>query len=314
MIPEAFPDQDGIWVDVASQRLTLRREGQQWHWPVSTAAAGVGEQKGSYRTPRGHFRIRAAIGDQASADAVWVGRRYTGEQYTAELAARYPCRDWILGQILWLSGTQPGFNRYGNVDTRSRYIYIHGTPLSEPMGVPRSHGCIRMHGPDLLSLYSLVRPGESVWVGEDWSSPQSIADIQVSVCSWQGGYHFLRELRDAVFVNELGIPADVERDAEDPLGTHFLVWDRLGNAIGCGRLMPDGSLGRMAVLEAYRGAGVGQRLLQTMMSHARAAGYSSLKLYALCTALPFYLRVGAVPVGSEFLAAEIPHQEMRLPL
>ena len=66
------------------------------------------------------------------------GRRPTGEVWTPEVGAAAPERDWILTRILWLSGTEPGFNRLGKVDSMRRYIYIHGTPDTEPMGVPRS--------------------------------------------------------------------------------------------------------------------------------------------------------------------------------
>jgi len=96
-----------------------------------------------------------------------VGRRPTGEIYSRELSARHPQRDWILTRIIWLTGMQPGCNRGGSVDTLRRYIYIHGCPDSEPMGVPRSHGCIRMHNPDLLDLFDRVRAGMRVNILED---------------------------------------------------------------------------------------------------------------------------------------------------
>lgn len=314
MMPAAYPHQDGIWVDVFQQSLQLRRAGLHRRWTVSTALAGVGEQKGSQQTPRGQFRIRAAIGSQAIEHSVWVGRRETGECYTKELAAALPGRDWILGRILWLGGTQPGFNRFGSVDTASRYIYIHGTPESEPMGLPRSHGCVRMHTPDLLELFSMVKPGEMVWIGENWSRPQVLDDIQVSACTWQAGYTHLRQLRDSVFVQELGIPAEIERDDLDASGMHFLVWNRLGQAIGCGRIMPGGWLGRMAIAKEYRNAGVGHKLLATMCAHARTSGLMVLKLHALKAVQGFYQQAGAVPIGAAFVAAGIAHQEMHLTL
>ena len=74
----------------------------------------------------------------------------TGEIYSAALAETHPGRDWILTRILWLSGTEPGRNRLGAVDTMRRYVYIHGCPDSEPMGVPLSHGCIRMRNRDVM--------------------------------------------------------------------------------------------------------------------------------------------------------------------
>ena len=110
-------------------------------------------------TPRGRHRIRACIGQGQSPGAVFVGRRATGEIYSEELARQYPGRDWILSRILWLCGEQPGYNRHGRVDSMRRYIYIHGTPDSEPVGVPRSHGCVRMRNAHVIELFELVGPG-----------------------------------------------------------------------------------------------------------------------------------------------------------
>lgn len=134
--------------------------------PVSTALNGAGEQIDSGCTPRGWHRIRACIGEGVPVNTVFRGRRPTGEIYSAELGQTFAGRDWILTRILWLSGLEPGKNRFGNVDTMRRYIYIHGTPDSEPMGVARSHGCIRMHNEDLLALFELVRPGTKVLIHE----------------------------------------------------------------------------------------------------------------------------------------------------
>ncbi|MBA4501979.1 L,D-transpeptidase [Marinobacterium marinum] len=135
-------------------------------YTVSTALAGAGEANGSGCTPRGQHYIRACIGGNRPEGAVFIARRWTGEVYSPELAARYPERDWILSRILWLCGREKGFNRGGDVDTQRRYIYIHGTPDSEPMGVPRSHGCVRMRNADLVELFERVQPGMSVLIEE----------------------------------------------------------------------------------------------------------------------------------------------------
>ncbi len=95
-----------------------------------------------------------------------MGRRPTGEIWSPELARSQPDRDWILTRILWLSGCEYGFNRLGAVDTMRRYIYIHGTPDSELMGVPGSHGCIRMRNDDILCLFDAVVPGTPVLITE----------------------------------------------------------------------------------------------------------------------------------------------------
>lgn len=125
---------------------------------VSTAAKGAGEQNGSFRTPRGRHIVRAKIGAGAAANTVFVRRRPTGEIWTPELAAQFPDRDWILTRILWLSGCEPGRNRLGSVDTMRRYVYIHGSPDSVPMGVPGSIGCIRMRNGDIVELFDRVPP------------------------------------------------------------------------------------------------------------------------------------------------------------
>lgn len=133
-------------------------------YPVSTALKGVGEQKNSYCTPRGRHIIRAKIGKGAPVNSVFRGRRPTGEIWTPELGAQHPGRDWILTRILWLSGCEPGFNRLGNVDSMQRYIYIHGTPDTELMGQPGSHGCVRMRNSDVAALFDLVPVGTPVLI------------------------------------------------------------------------------------------------------------------------------------------------------
>lgn len=156
-----------IVIDVPSQILYLI-DGQNIlaSYPISTAKAGLGEVKDSNQTPRGKHTIRAKIGDHAPLNTVFVGRRPTGERYTQALAEQYPDRDWILTRILWLSGLEPGVNRLGEVDTMQRYIYIHGTPDEIPLSVPSSHGCIRMHGQDVIDLFNRVSVGTLVFVSE----------------------------------------------------------------------------------------------------------------------------------------------------
>ena len=153
-----------IRISLSDQRLSLLSDaGREVRvYPVSTARNGPGEVLDSGCTPRGRHVIRARIGGGAPLGAVFVGRRPTGEVHSPALAARYPDRDWVLTRILWLSGCEPGVNRLGKVDTMRRYIYIHGCPDSEPMGVPRSHGCVRMRNEDVLELFDQVRPGTLV--------------------------------------------------------------------------------------------------------------------------------------------------------
>jgi len=125
-------------------------------YSISSAKNGVGEQNGSYCTPRGRHIIRAKIGAGQPLNTVFVERRPTGETYSTELAKRQPGRDWILTRILWLSGLERGVNRMGRVDTMRRAIYIHGSPDTADMGRPGSRGCIRMRNRDIVELFDLV--------------------------------------------------------------------------------------------------------------------------------------------------------------
>ncbi len=153
-----------ITIHIPTQTLTLfDAAGRQLRsYRVSTAGNGVGEENGSFCTPRGRHVIRAKIGTGEPANTVFVKRRPTGEIYTPQLGAQYPGRDWILTRILWLCGREPGYNRWGSCDTMRRYIYIHGTPDSTELGRPGSHGCVRMRNAELMELFDLVPAGTEV--------------------------------------------------------------------------------------------------------------------------------------------------------
>jgi len=153
-----------IEIDIANQQLELFDDAGKLlrNFAVSTSAKGVGEIAGSYCTPRGKHVIRAKIGAGLPENAVLVRRRPTGEIYSSELGAKFPDRDWILTRILWLSGSEKGFNRLGETDTMRRYIYIHGTPDMVRMGIPGSHGCIRMRNTELVELFDMVPAGTEV--------------------------------------------------------------------------------------------------------------------------------------------------------
>lgn len=155
-----------ILVSIAHQKLTFFSGKKYKEYSVSTALKGVGQEKGSFCTPLGRHYVRAKVGAGQPEGAVFVGRRPTGEIYSSALNEQYPDRDWILTRILWLSGKEQGFNRLGSVDSMQRYIYIHGTPDTEPMGVPRSHGCVRMRNADVIELFEQVDPGCEVDVQE----------------------------------------------------------------------------------------------------------------------------------------------------
>ncbi len=158
-----------INISIKNQELEYRGDNGELLacYPISSGLQGVGEQKGSYQTPRGQHKIRAKIGAGLPENAILVGRRFTGELYTPELFERYPGKDWILTRILWLSGCEVGKNRLGACDTMRRYIYLHGTPDATHLGVPASKGCVRMRNRDIIELFDVVPVYTPVVIRED---------------------------------------------------------------------------------------------------------------------------------------------------
>jgi len=156
-----------IRISIKQQSLSLC-DGEQLikEYKVCTAKNGVGEQFGSECTPRGEHVVRAKIGENAPLGSVFIGRRLTGEIYNQDLNDAFPDRDWILTRILWLSGTERGKNRSGNVDTMRRYIYIHGAPDELVCSEPSSHGCVRMLNEDVAELFAAVEAGTRVVISD----------------------------------------------------------------------------------------------------------------------------------------------------
>lgn len=159
-IPETY-----LYISIAKQQLSLIKEGKpEKVYSVSTAKNGAGERMGSECTPTGWHKIRAKIGANQPLNAVFIGRRPTGEIYNSALGIEHETRDWILSRILWLAGLESKKNRYGNVDSSWRYIYIHGCPDELMLGKPESHGCIRMKNRDVIDLFNRVKTGQKVLI------------------------------------------------------------------------------------------------------------------------------------------------------
>ncbi len=142
-----------ITISIADQ--TLEYQGKTYS--ISSAKNGVGEVEGSFCTPTGRFKIAEKIGDDLEVGSVLVAREPTGEIFSKQLFDQNPDRDWILTRILWLEGLEAH-----NINTKDRYIYIHGSPDETPMSVPGSKGCIRMYNQDVIELFDKVHTGEDV--------------------------------------------------------------------------------------------------------------------------------------------------------
>lgn len=156
-----------VEISLTEQRLKLYRDKDVLEtFAISTAISGPGETSGSECTPRGRHVVFEKIGHGDEEGTVFVGRKPTGEVFNMALASKYPQRDWILTRIIRLAGDEPGYNQGGEVDTLERMIYIHGAPEGTKMGIPGSHGCIRMKNEDIVRFFELVEEGTIVNIRE----------------------------------------------------------------------------------------------------------------------------------------------------
>jgi predicted GNAT family N-acyltransferase len=137
--------------------------------------------------------------------------------------------------------------------------------------------------------------------------------LRIELVPWSAAKSEAQRIRLAVFVEEQGVPAELEMDDMDAQCVHALAFE--GNeAVGTGRLLPDGHVGRMAVLKAWRGRGVGAAILRRLVEAARERGDREVLLSAQVHALGFYRAHGFSPYGEVYQEAGIPHQAMRLRL
>lgn len=135
--------------------------------------------------------------------------------------------------------------------------------------------------------------------------------IEVRLGAWIDLRDEAAPIRYAVFVDEQKVPAEIELDDWDALSLHALALDAQGRVLGTGRLLPDGHIGRMAVLRSARGQGVGTALLRALLQAARARGDREVVLSAQTHAMPFYEKAGFIAEGDEYDDAGIPHRQMR---
>jgi len=148
--------QHHVIISVKDQKLALlEREKLVATYPVSTSKYGLGDWRGSYRTPLGEMEIAQKIGDGMPAGTVFKDRRRTGEIVLPNALGRDP----IVSRILWLRGREAQ-----NANAFGRDIYIHGTPEERNLGLPVSYGCVRMSSNDVIKLYEMVGLGAQVTI------------------------------------------------------------------------------------------------------------------------------------------------------
>ncbi len=136
----------------------------------------------------------------------------------------------------------------------------------------------------------------------------------VSLVNWHDGEPLLRAVREAVFVREQSVPQELEWDGMDDGSRHALALSLNGEAIGCGRIMPNGHIGRIAVLPQWRNMRVGTAIMEALLDEAHARGFKQVDVHAQTQAIPFYHIFGFVEYGKEFMDAGMPHRKMKLKL
>jgi predicted GNAT family N-acyltransferase len=134
--------------------------------------------------------------------------------------------------------------------------------------------------------------------------------LQTQTMTWEEARAEAEPIRFVVFVNEQKVPVEMELDEHDPVSVHVIARSK-GNAVGTGRLLPDSHIGRMAVLKAWRGKGVGAAMLKTLIGVARKRGDKEVVLSAQTHALQFYRKYGFASEGAVYPDCGIPHQDMR---
>ncbi len=140
------------------------------------------------------------------------------------------------------------------------------------------------------------------------------APFTIRILAWSEALALARPVREAVFIEEQRVPRELEWDEWDEVSDHVVAYDMKGRAIGTARLLPDGRIGRMAVLREWRRRGVGAALMEALLQQAREQSMSRVALHAQTHAAGFYRRFGFSERGGEFLEAGIPHVEMTLEL
>jgi len=170
-LPEAFraaceraglaPTTHCLHVRTATQTMVHFHGTSETEFTISTATAGTGQQNGSFQTPLGLHRIAEKIGEGEPVGTVFKGRM------SVATGGKGDPKALITDRILWLEGLVPGLNQGGDVDSRDRYIYIHGVGDESRLGQPNSQGCIHIAAADLLPLFEAVPEGSLVFISEN---------------------------------------------------------------------------------------------------------------------------------------------------
>lgn len=288
-------------VDIKSQTLyVMQAQEEVGRYLISTAKKGAGERENSFQTPRGRHHIVEKIGHDLPERAVLVSRQFTGEIYDADLAKKFPERDWVLTRILWLSGLQPGFNQGGEVDSYERFIYFHGCPDSKPMGIPDSKGCIRMRNNEVIELFDKVSVGTEVILVEDRESVETKP--------------VLRELnaQEVKLINKddyLSLPRyTTDSSIKSEQVYHYMMWDQWGEVLAFCRLRQEGVVDGLHLQDPQWL----KPLLSAVIARATAFCWFTLRVIAATEHLTTFTDLGFQISGDEFVAEGRSYRPCRL--
>ena len=153
-----------ILINIDEQKLIYKSKFRTYTYSISSSVNGLGNKKDSYKTPFGKHIISEKIGEDLPLGAVFKGRKWTKEVIRPIKEEIDIPEDVITSRILWLDGLEEGINKGGNVDSKERFIYIHGTAEEGLIGKPASIGCIRMKNKDVIKLFNRVKENTKVLI------------------------------------------------------------------------------------------------------------------------------------------------------
>ena len=154
-----------LYVDITSQRMVHIKKGTEIKtYSISSSVYGTGSEENSFKTPLGKHEIYKKIGNNLPLNAILKGRVWNGAIATIIKEEIDTDFDHVTSRILWLDGLELGKNKGKGIDSRERYIYIHGTAEEGLIGKPASDGCIRMYNKDVIELFDLVDEKAQVWI------------------------------------------------------------------------------------------------------------------------------------------------------
>ena len=133
-------------------------------YTISSSKYGIGSKENSYKTPLGRHKVSEKIGEDLPLGAIFKARQWSGSLANIIKEPLDTDLDLVTSRILWLEGQELGKNKGSGVDSKKRFIYIHGTAEEGLIGIPASDGCIRMYNSDVIELFNKTKIGTEVWI------------------------------------------------------------------------------------------------------------------------------------------------------